>query len=271
MRTLAGNRVLSGFVFIILLAVLALPADAQKKHKAGDAGPVEEREGEINATGLTAVFPEGYTCEPISSPFASPYRYDNSPRRKDRHGGLHGGIDITLNEGTPLLAVASGKVIAKGTGGRLEGIYLWLMHAPSDTGLPFWTYTKYQHLSDMPLLNEGDKVSVGEVIALSGKTGTTGGHYGTAGYPHLHLSAHIGPSNEYVKTGVYGSMIKGRDAQLSDPLILYLPQIEDLMSIASLPEDRKRMRISVVSDDGSIHPQGSKVVWPVHCKRKGKH
>ena len=29
-------------------------------------------------------------------------------------GGVHGGIDITLDEGTPLLAIASGKVIALG-------------------------------------------------------------------------------------------------------------------------------------------------------------
>jgi len=267
---MSSNRILIAFVFIFLLAIFALPADAQKKQKGGGAGFVEEREGEIKATGLTAAFPEDDVCEPISSPFASPYRYDGSPRRTDRHGGFHGGIDLSLDEGTPLLAVASGKVIAKGTGGRLEGIYLWLMHAPSDTGLPFWIYTKYQHLSDEPSLNEGDNVAVGQAIALSGKTGTTGGFYGDAGYPHLHLSVYIGQSNEYVKTGVYGSRIKSPGAQLSDPLILYLPQIENLQSIESLPKDRKRVQIPIVSIDGTIQPQGSKVVWPVHCKRKGK-
>lgn len=254
----------------VLLISCLVPVVAQGAQADG-AGFVEKREGKIEATGLTAVFPEGHICEPISSLFASPFRYDGSKRRDDRHGGLHGGMDLTLEEGTPLLAVASGKVIAKGIGGRLEGIYLWLMHAPSDTGLPFWIYTKYQHLSELPSLNEGDSVQVGQAIALSGKTGTTGGHYKSAGYPHLHLSVHIGPSNEYVKAGVYGSMIKAQDAQLSDPLILYLPQIKDLASIGSLPENRKRVSIPIVSDDGSIHPQGSKVVWPVRCNRKRKN
>jgi murein DD-endopeptidase MepM/ murein hydrolase activator NlpD len=253
-----------------LLVVWLVPFEAQGAPMDG-AGFVESREGKIEATGLTAVFPEDYICEPISSPFASPFRYDGSRRRDDRHGGLHGGMNLTLEEGTPLLAVASGKVIAKGVGGRLEGIYLWLMHAPSDTGVPFWIYTKYQHLSEMPALNEGDAVHIGQVIALSGKTGTTGGHYKSAGYPHLHMSVYMGPSNEYVKTGIYGSIIKALDAKLSDPLIIYLPQIKDLTSIASLPEDRKRVNIPIVSDNGSIHPQGSKVVWPVRCKHKGKN
>lgn len=140
-----------------------MPVEAKSAHVDG-AGFVEKREGKIEVTGLSAVFSESHICEPISSPFASPFRYDGSKRRDDRHGGLHGGMDITLEEGTPLLAVASGKVIAKGVGGRLEGIYLWLMHAPSDTGLPFYIYTKYQHLSDQPSLNEGDSVQVGQSI-----------------------------------------------------------------------------------------------------------
>jgi murein DD-endopeptidase MepM/ murein hydrolase activator NlpD len=280
----------SGLSFALLLALLltalSVPAEAQMRgpgrkgmgrqpsvetegSQGGGPGFVERREGELKPTGLVPAFPEDHVCAPIASPFASPFRYDGSSRRDDRFGGLHGGIDLTLEEGTPLLAVAGGKVIAKGTGGQLEGIYLWLMHAPSDTGLPFWVYTKYQHLSALPALNEGDTVHVGQVVASSGKTGTVGGHYGPAGYPHLHLTAVAGPSGEYMRVGMYGSMIRARDATLSDPLILYLTEPGDPASVASLPEDRKRVRIPVVSNDGTIHPPGRKVVWPVACKRTG--
>jgi len=51
-----------------------------------------------------------------------------------------------FDEGTPLLAIAAGEVIASGEGGRLEGFFIWLRHSPDDTDLPFWTYSKYQHL-----------------------------------------------------------------------------------------------------------------------------
>ena len=270
-------------LFMLLLTALAWPADAQmrgygrrgmgppaetQESQGGGPGFVERREGEVKATGLTPVFSDSHNCEPIASPYASPYRYDGSPRRDDRLGGLHGGMDLTLKEGTPLLAVAAATVIAKGKGGQLEGNYLWLMHAPSDTGLQYWIYTKYQHLSELPTLNEGDRVHVGQVVASSGSTGTIGGHYGAAGYPHLHLSAAIGPSGAYQRVGAFGSIIKARDALLSDPLILYLRQLDDLASVASLAEDRKRVRIPVVSDDGTIVPAGSKVVWPVSCRSR---
>ncbi len=284
MLRLTRSPISLGLLLALALTALSLPVEAQMRglgrkgmgkqppdeaqgSQAGGPGFVERREGDVKATGLTPVFPEDQLCAPIASPFASPFRYDGSPRRDDRFGGLHGGIDLTLEEGTPLLAVARGKVIAKGIGGRLEGIYLWLMHAPSDTGLPFWMYTKYQHLSALPVVNEGDTVRVGKVVASSGKTGTTGGHYGQAGYPHLHLGAVVGPSGEYMRVGAYGSMIRARDANLSDPLILYLTEPGDPASVAALPEDRKRVRVPVVSNDGAIHPSGRKVVWPVRCRR----
>lgn len=271
-----------GLMFALLLTTFTLPAEAQMRGGAGrsmgerprgdspSGGPAmaERRDHEVRETGLTPVFPEHHLCEPISSPFASPFRYDGSRRRGDRNEGLHGGIDLTLREGSALLAVAGGKVIAKGAGGQLEGNYIWLLHAPSDTGLPFWMYTKYQHLAEVPELKEGDTVRVGQVVALSGRTGTIGGYYGASGYPHLHLSVFAGPSDEYTKAGAYGSMIRARGARLSDPLILYLTEIEDPAAVAALAPDRKRVRIPVVGDDGIIVPTGSKLVWPVSCRSK---
>jgi len=229
---------------------------------------IEQRDHEITATGLTGAFPKGFNCQAVASPFASPYRYDGSKRRSDRNSGLHGGIDLSLKEGTPLLAVASGEVIARGEGGQLEGIFLWLRHAPADTGLPYWVFTKYQHLATLPDLTEGDRVQLGQVIALAGKTGTTGGHYGATGYPHLHLSTFYGPSKEYTVKGMYSSMVHGQGAIPDDPLILYLRGVNGPAQVRGLSEDRRKVDIAVVGEDGAVYPAGSTLVWPVRCERK---
>lgn len=251
----------------LLLATLAPSAEARKGFGDGP-GTVERRDADVRATGMTPVFAEGFDCEPIASPYGSPTRYDGSYRRDDRNGGLHGGLDISLEAGTPLLAVARGMVIAKGAGGQLEGNYLWLRLAPADTGFPFYVFAKYQHLSEVPALSEGDAVEAGQVVALSGNTGTAGGYYGSAGYAHLHLSITAGPSAEYEKFGMFGSMVRGQGARFADPLALYATGLDDPEAVYSWPEERKRVSVAAVSPDGVIHPSGSKVVWPVHCRPK---
>lgn len=240
----------------------------QSQYQTVSPDGVERRDHEITATGLTEVFPEGFKCEPVASPFASPYRYDGSLRRSDRNSGLHGGIDLTLKEGTPLLAVASGEVVARGEGGQMEGIFIWLRHSPLDTGLPFWIFTKYQHLSILPELREGDRIEVGQVIALSGSTGTVGGHYGSKGYPHLHLSTFYGTGSEFTVTGRYRSMVHGVEAIPDDPLVLYLHGTDRLDQVRVLPEERRKVVVGVVSEDGTVYPEGSKMVWPVRCSRR---
>ncbi len=256
---------------LLVLLFAALTAEAQMRGKrfsggAGSAGSgmVDGREANIEATGLTPAFPAGLTCEPISSPYGAPTRYDGSLRRMDRNGGLHGGMDLTLKEGTPLLAVAAGEVIAKGEGGMLEGLYLWLRIAPQDSGLPFWTFAKYQHLSAPPALEVGARVAAGQAIALSGSSGTAGGHYGAAGYAHLHLSTHYGPSGEFSVLGMFGSMVKGAGAEPGDPLRMYLPK-------GVLPGDGASRTVAVpgVDDQGVRHPAGSPLVWPVACRAAG--
>lgn len=260
-------------LFALLLAALAPSADARRGFgmggPAGDGpGTVERRDADVRATGMTPVFAEGFDCAPIASPYGSPTRYDGSHRRDDRNAGLHGGLDISLAAGTPLLAVARGTVIAKGAGGQLEGNYLWLRLAPADTGFPFYVFAKYQHLSEVPALNEGDTVEAGQVVALSGNSGTAGGYYGAAGYAHLHLSITAGPSAEFEKFGMFGSMVRARDARFADPLALYAPGLQDPEAVYDLPEARKRVPVAVVSPNGVIHPAGSRTVWPVHCRPK---
>lgn len=252
-----------------LLMSLACPAQAQMRGMGGMGGhPVERRDYEVKATGLAPVFPDSHACSPIASPYGSPYRHDGSPRRQDRNSGLHGGLDISLDEGSPLLAVAAGEVIAKGEGGNLEGFYLWLRHAPADSGLPFWGFSKYQHLVTLPGLNIGDRVAAGQLVAHSGLTGTIGPAFGPRGYPHLHLSLHVAPGPDFGTAGEGRSTVVPAGGKLADPMLLFLPPGTDFGKAEQLPEAARRVPVPVASRDGRIHPAGSKVVWPVYCSAR---
>jgi murein DD-endopeptidase MepM/ murein hydrolase activator NlpD len=257
-------------ICLLLAGVACAHADSRGAGRKGAApGPQEQPEDGgavrrgIRPSGLTARFPENMTCAPIASPYGSATRYDGSRRPASRFGGLHGGIDLTLEEGTPLRAIATGKVIHLGKGGLAEGIYLWLQHAPQDTGLPFWIYSKYQHLAELPGLSAGETVQAGQVIALSGKTGTVGPHYGSAGYPHLHLTTLAGRSGKFERQD---SRIVTEGARLFDPVAVYLRDLGEVEEVERLPDERKTVPIPYVAEGGSIHPAGSRMVWPVACK-----
>ena len=210
---------------------------------------------DIRPGGLVAVFPNHVACPEIASPFGSATRYDGSRRPMDRFGGLHGGIDISLAQGTPLLAVAAGKVIAAGTGAMFTGHYLWLQHAPEDTGLPSWIYTKYQHLRETSALAVGTQVKLGDVVGVSGNSGTAGRHYGPVGYPHLHLTVFVGPSARFE---VRDTAVVAEDARIVDPVAIYH---------APRAADATRVAIPALID-GAVHPAGARVIWPVACTRR---
>ncbi|MBI5627305.1 MAG: M23 family metallopeptidase [Candidatus Rokubacteria bacterium] len=182
-----------------------------------------------------------------------------------RYGGLHGGVDITLAEGTPLRALAAGRVISAGEGGLAVGTYVWLQHSPQDTGLPFWIYSKYQHLLEPSSIPVGEPVRTGQIVGLSGKTGTSGRHYGPAGYPHLHLTTLASPSGEYE---IRGSTVFPVRSQIFDPVAVYAEWPGNLDELARLPGNRKDVPIPYVSEEGSLHPAGTSLVWPVACKRR---
>jgi murein DD-endopeptidase MepM/ murein hydrolase activator NlpD len=243
---------------IALLAAFLLATTGHAHAQPRYSGGAPRLDYEVRPTGLTPVFPASHVCAPIASAWGSQERYDNSTRLQSRNGGLHGGFDISLNEGTPVVAMAAGKVIAKGEGGLLEGIYLWLQHAPGDTGLPYRAVVKYQHLSMMPRLNPGEAVRAGQVVASSGLTGTVGRAFGPSGYPHLHVSLFIAPVSEPP-----GLTVPPPDGKLSDPLLLFLPANGDPANVSALPDPA--LRVAIVERDGRIEPAGSKVVWPVPC------
>jgi murein DD-endopeptidase MepM/ murein hydrolase activator NlpD len=84
---------------------------------------------------------------------------------------LHYGVDIGVPEGTPVRAMAPGRVVRAGT---MSGYGLMVM---IDHGRG--VLTVYAHLSELRV-TVGQEVRGRDVIALSGRTGNVTG-------PHLHF------------------------------------------------------------------------------------
>ena len=244
-------------LFLVLIGVFLFNFTACVKEKRGmlrKQSRAPSRTGKMaGPSGLKPVFPNNARCIEIACPYWSRTRYDGSLRPEYRHGGRHGGIDLSLTEGTPLLGMAGGTVVKKGEGGMMEGIYLFMRHSPEDTGLSYSVFSKYQHLQSLPELPIGAKVVVGQVIARSGKTGTVGGHYGSTGYPHLHLSTKKILNGGTQKTGF-------------DPLMFYHEASLKLKDSVGPSSSAKTVVIPYMTTDGHIWPHGTRVVWPVACQ-----
>ena len=224
----------------------------------------EQKKIGLIATGLKPRFPLGVICPQISSPFGSPTRYDGSLRAQRSNNGFHGGMDITLKIGTPLLAAADGKVIHIGEGGRLVGKVIWMQHSPEDTGFVEWTYTKYQHLDELPELQVGDRFKAGDIVAISGDTGTKGGRaFGAFGYPHLHMNVYASPSNKYK---IRRHKVKIKKRFYIDPVAFYKKKL-----FAAHDLNKKRfppVLVGVKLQNGAIIPGNTSKIWPVHCQNK---
>jgi len=213
-------------------------------------------------TGLVPVYPEDAQCLRADSMFATDKRGDGSPRSPRYFQGFHSGTDIPAPEGTPILAAAAGTVVHTSEGLNIGGIGLILQHAPEDTGLPVWTYTEYKHLRELPAdLPVGTRVERGQKIGEAGVSGTTGGYYGEEGHSHLHFAAYWSEGPEY--GGRMAFIPKG--GQWMDALALYRTPPLDSASLAALPDDAKRTAIPYQRPDGTVVPEGSKVVWPFAC------
>jgi murein DD-endopeptidase MepM/ murein hydrolase activator NlpD len=92
---------------------------------------------------------------------------------RHRDHGPHRALDIPLREGTEILAIADGEVTrARWDEHPQAGLRVTVTHS---AGL----VSRYLHLSQ-PLVEVGQRVRRGDVVALSGNTGNSSG-------PHLHL------------------------------------------------------------------------------------
>jgi murein DD-endopeptidase MepM/ murein hydrolase activator NlpD len=94
-----------------------------------------------------------------------------------RRKKMHEGLDLRASQGTPVFASATGVVIYASRRIKGFGNMVIIDHGEG------WS-TLYAHLKKM-FVREGDKVTQGEQIGLSGKTGRTRG-------PHLHFELRRG-------------------------------------------------------------------------------
>ncbi len=108
----------------------------------------------------------------------------------------HPGTDFGVPVGSKVKSVQSGKVRDFGNTDAYPGCYAWgkWLLIDHDNGLT----SLYAHLSSI-LVERGQSVSVGEVVALSGNTGVSTG-------PHLHLTIY---ASQGVKVGQYGTYKPG--------------------------------------------------------------
>ncbi|MDY7115590.1 peptidoglycan DD-metalloendopeptidase family protein [Halomonas sp. SSL-5] len=121
--------------------------------------------------------PEGESLDPAFNryPFEGRYRLSSNfnPRRKHPVTGRispHKGTDFAMPIGTPVTAPSDG-VVESVRSHYAAGRYVVIRH---DNGYR----TRYLHLSK-PLVSRGERVTMGQRIALSGNTGRSTG-------PHLH-------------------------------------------------------------------------------------
>lgn len=216
------------------------------------------------ATGLEPVYPQGFDCPKVTSPFATPFRTDGSKRSARFFKGLHGGMDIAQPKGTPLLAMADGEVILKheGEADGIGGLGLWLRHAPEETGTGKYVFVEYKHIDKLPELAVGERVKMGQVIAETGNTGTTGGHYSDEGFYHLHMTAYWSDSPAFK----FSRVMIPSGGQWLDPIALLRGGPLDSHQAKDLPKQQKQVAIPFLSTDGRAYPENTKLVWPYACR-----
>lgn len=88
---------------------------------------------------------------------------------------FHGGVDLAVAAGTPVLAARDGQVVRSGWVGAY-GYAVYLEHGDG-------VQTRYAHLSAL-LVGEGEFVRQGDAIGLAGSTGASTG-------PHLHFEIRL--------------------------------------------------------------------------------
>jgi murein DD-endopeptidase MepM/ murein hydrolase activator NlpD len=110
---------------------------------------------------------------PVDGWISSAFGYRASPFTDSRE--FHRGLDISAPKGTPIVAPAQGRITFTGWKGSLGRVVV------IDHG--YGIVTRYAHVSKA-LVNKGDWVARGDVIAQVGNTGRSTGS-------HLHYEVHV--------------------------------------------------------------------------------
>ena len=214
-------------------------------------------------TGLSPVFPAQAECRGIDEGYAISYAAKRGGREP-----YHGGIDMPAPWGTPIIAAASGTVVGKFQGERsFRGIEIVLRHSPDDTGIPLWIYTQYAHCSEMPTLDLGQRVRMGDRLCPTGNTGIgMTGMQSNRRRPAIHFAAFFSTSEQYM---VMRNVIIPAEGHWMDPVGLFRKTLPlDSGAMKALPEAEKPIPISIMFDNGDTFPADTRIVWPYTCTRK---
>lgn len=212
-------------------------------------------------TGLGPRFPAGVDCYGIDDYWAMDYSYKRNRRTR------HGGVDMPVDWGEAMLAVADGTVVGVFAGrDSKRGKEVVLRHAPDQTGLPFWTYTGYGHLDSLPSFELGQRVKRGDVLGPTGNSGIAGmgRQESTRRRAAIHFSVMYSESPSYAISGGIVVPVGGR---WMDPVGFYrLAGPYETGALMALPDGEKFVDIPVVVS-GDVIPGGSLRVWPYACVR----
>ncbi|GHA97178.1 hypothetical protein GCM10007159_18650 [Modicisalibacter luteus] len=172
--------------------------------------------------------PDGHSLDPAFDrhPFSGSYRISSSFNLRRKHpitGRIspHRGTDFAMRSGSPVTSPADGRVVKAAFQANGAGNYLVIRH---DNGYK----TRYMHLSKR-LVSEGDRVSMGQKIALSGNTGRSTG-------PHLHYEVLV--NNSQV-----------------DPMRVKLPESKSLtgQALAAFKKESQQLLAKLENDnDGTV-------------------
>lgn len=241
-------------------------------------------------TGLRPQFAPGTHCRDIDEHYAIDYTY------KRGRENYHGGIDMPAPVGTPIVAAAAGTVVAVYDGeDSYRGKEIVLRHTPEDTGIPLFIYTEYGHFARTPKFKAGDRVRLGQTLGPTGNSGVTPGRARSGGRhragmgggemagrgsgrrgsfvrrgdgrgnrrPAIHFAVFFSANPHYA---ALPTAVVPADGYWMDPVALYRGKPPfDSASMKALPANQKRVPIPYMLADGSVHPAGSKLIWPYLC------
>lgn len=183
-----------------------------------DARPTIERG--LFQTGLRPLFPDHLKCRGIDEHWAISYTQKRSRET------YHGGIDMPVPFGTPMIAAAAGTVVGKYRGDNtFRGMEITLRHSPKDTGLPIWVYTQYAHFNEMPDQQVGQRVRMGEVLGPTGNLGKASSRskrFGRERRPAIHFAVWFSTDPRYVD---FHDRIIPVDGFWMDPNALFRKQV----------------------------------------------
>lgn len=231
------------------------------KLNSKEAVRIQKKRGVI-ITGTYPSFKTGFKCPLIDS---EKWAISYSHKRKGH--ALHKGIDIPQPKGTPVLAAASGIVVGKflNTENR-KGIEIVLRHRPEDTGLPFFTYTQYTHLLEMPSIPVGQVVNTGDKIAKIWNTGKMGKKVRRSA---VHFAVMFSKSPNWTNTGY---IFAPQNGYFMDPVYFFnkVSSSESYNSenIRNLPKKDKKINVAFQLSNGEKYPFNAKRIWPFACAKE---